>query len=80
MLLVAQTNVFKGVPILTGAKAIKQKTSSHAPYLQMKVIIFNPLLLLVVAFITTHLQEQLLSVVVQLGSQILITHSMIAVF
>ncbi|MGC2667627.1 MAG: right-handed parallel beta-helix repeat-containing protein [Candidatus Nitrosopolaris sp.] len=29
MLLVAQTNVFKGVPILTGAKAIKHKTSSH---------------------------------------------------
>jgi poly(beta-D-mannuronate) C5 epimerase len=29
MLLVAQTNVFKGVPILTGAKAIKVKTSSH---------------------------------------------------
>ena len=27
MLLVAQTNVFKGVPILTGAKAIKHKTS-----------------------------------------------------
>ena len=31
MLLVAQNNVFKGVPILTGAKAIKHKTSHTAP-------------------------------------------------
>jgi hypothetical protein len=31
MLLVAQNNVFKGIPILTGAKAIKHKTSSHTP-------------------------------------------------
>jgi len=31
MLLVAQTYVFKGVPILTGAKAIKHKTSHTAP-------------------------------------------------